>query len=98
MWFYMLSFFLEAPKEIQEKRRKYILTSLAIVILFCVSSTIFALGVYRVVFEATPGPDYVEASLEVYSTQSTKYLSLASLFADIALRLSDLVLVGSACI
>ncbi|KAH6880921.1 hypothetical protein BKA70DRAFT_1238639 [Coprinopsis sp. MPI-PUGE-AT-0042] len=92
MWIYMVSFYVEAQPEARRRRLPYIVASLAILLLSTSSSIVEGVYIYKVLFQVAPGPENVEAMLEIHDTYWTRLLSPAGLVWDIAIRIADAVL------
>lgn len=87
-----MSFYLEASPETRKRRLPYIVASLAILSLTTASGVMYAVRSYKLLFEVAPGPENVEAGLEIlFRSQDTAW-SVASLLDSIALRIGDTVL------
>jgi hypothetical protein len=95
MWIYMASFYAETSVQVQQQRRPYILASLFILLLSSASSIIKGLHLYAVLFEATPGPENVEAAFGIVGAyQDLVLASVSTLLWDLSVRIADAVLVS----
>ncbi|KAH6908439.1 hypothetical protein BKA70DRAFT_1562527 [Coprinopsis sp. MPI-PUGE-AT-0042] len=89
----MVSFYVEAPPETRRRRLPYIVASLAILLLSTSSSIVEGVYIYNVLFKVAPGPENVEAMLNIHEAYWTRLLSPAGLVWDTAIRIADAVLV-----
>ncbi|KAH6908434.1 hypothetical protein BKA70DRAFT_268781 [Coprinopsis sp. MPI-PUGE-AT-0042] len=94
MWIYMVSFYAETSLEIRKQRQPYVLASLVILLLSSASAIIKGLHLYAVLFEATPGPENVEAAFGVVAAYQDQVLAaVGTLLWDLSIRIADAVLV-----
>ncbi|KAH6908435.1 hypothetical protein BKA70DRAFT_268755 [Coprinopsis sp. MPI-PUGE-AT-0042] len=93
MWFYMVSLYLEAPLATRKKRLPYVAVSLLILLLSSTTAIIEGVYTYTVLFQVVPGPENVEAGMEIADTYQSQLLSTASLLWDISIWIADAVLV-----
>lgn len=94
MWIYMVSFFLEVPRETKKRRLPYILISLTILLLTTSSAILEGVSIYTSLFLVTPGEENALAGLEMVESFETRLITPATLLWDITLRISDGVLVS----
>ena len=95
MWLYMVSFYLEASPETKKRRLSSIVISLIILLLYSVSSSLFALQLYNTLFEVVPGSENIEAGVATILRLQDRFGYLGALLEDCALRVADIVMVCS---
>ena len=95
MWLYMMSFYMDASWETKRRRLPYLCASFIVLALFLASSVVTAVTVYQSLLEAVPGPENIEYTMAVLSKEQNRlFISVSSLLADLAYRVSDVVLVS----
>ena len=90
----MASFYLEATLETRRQRLPYLIVSLVILPLTSAVAVLDGLYTYHVLYSIIPGPENIEANLEVAFSSWNQLVVPAGLVRDISIRIADAVLVS----
>ncbi|KAH6880922.1 hypothetical protein BKA70DRAFT_1411617 [Coprinopsis sp. MPI-PUGE-AT-0042] len=93
MWIYMVSFYIEALRDIRKRRLPYLVTSLAIILLSTAGAILEGLYVYAILFEITPGVDYLNTAVDIEAVYWARFSKPSAILKDSAARIADAVLV-----